>query len=317
MYFSRIRIQPEIYKSTQFAKVLSDNTYSKHRLLWDLFPGQAKRDFLYREEIAREQIGIRAGVRGEPIYYIVSATAPFSKSPFFQVETREYQPKLQQGDRLRFELRANPIVTTKVDRENSEHYLRERSRRKAADKNKLTKKRVRHDVVMNTQRTFLTSLCTELKLQSILSSTPKKQEYKKVLLAHGGLALDKRLTALLKDDFRYSERLNHTMALYDKLEWSIKAIIDASLDKWMVRQGERNAFLVLKDKYGQLKLQNSAYQWHALMQKKFKGKKSGFSSVDFVGELEITDVEVFKKALFEGIGRSKAFGCGLMLVKRI
>ncbi|MBE9580954.1 MAG: type I-E CRISPR-associated protein Cas6/Cse3/CasE [Proteobacteria bacterium] len=48
-----------------------------------------------------------------------------------------------------------------------------------------------------------------------------------------------------------------------------------------------------------------------------KEKKSGFSSVDFLGDLEITDVKKFTKALFGGLGRAKAFGCGLMLVRRI
>ena len=289
MYFSRIRIQPEIYKSTQFAKVLSDNTYSKHRLLWDLFPGQEKRNFVYREEIAREQLGTRAGVRGEPVYYLVSATEPLSKSPFFNIETREYQPKLKNGDRLSFELRANPVIT---------------------------KNGKKHDIVMDAQRRFLKTLCTELNIQSYLSSGSEKKEFKKALLDHGGRPLDKRLTTFLEEDYRYAERLNQSMTLPDKLEWSIKAEINNALDNWMLKRGENNAFVILKDNHGQLKLQNSAYQWHELTKKTFKGKKSGFSSVDYAGDLEITDVDIFKKALFEGIGRSKAFGCGLMLVRR-
>jgi CRISPR system Cascade subunit CasE len=35
--------------------------------------------------------------------------------------------------------------------------------------------------------------------------------------------------------------------------------------------------------------------------------KSGFSSVDFTGEQQITDMNKFMEALFPGIGRSKAF----------
>jgi len=315
MYFSRIRIRPEIFKNTQLAHILSDNNYNMHRLLWDLFTGQKQRSFLYREEIAREQLGNQARVREEPVYYVVSVTRPFSDNPLFRVETKDYQPKLQNGDRLSFELRANPVVTGKVDRESPEHYLRERSRRQVANKNKLTKKRVRHDVVMDAQRTFITSLCAELNLQSRLSSDPKKQEYKKVLLTYGGLALDERLTALLKDDFRYSERLRQSMQLRSKLEWSVKAIVDDALEKWMMRQGERHGFLLAKDDNHQYKLQNSAYRWHSL--KADKGIKSGFSSVDFLGDLEITAVEKFAKALFGGVGRAKAFGCGLMLVRRI
>jgi CRISPR system Cascade subunit CasE len=308
-------MRPEIFKNTHLSKALSDSAYNIHRLLWDLFSDEKQRNFLYREEIAREQLGTQAGIRGESIYYVVSSNRPSSENSFFQVEVKEYQPKLQKGDRLSFELRANPVVTKKVDRENPDHYLKERSRRQVANKNKLTKKRVRHDVVMNAQKTFLTSLCAELNLQSRLSSDSKKQETKKVLLTNGGLALDERLTALLKDDFRYSERLRQSMQLPSKLEWSIKAIVDDALEKWMIRQGERHGFSLAKDDNNQYKLQNSAYRWHSI--KADKGIKSGFSSVDFLGDLEITEVENFTKALFGGIGRAKAFGCGLMLVRRI
>lgn len=288
MYFSRIRIRPDIFKSTQLAKLLCDSSYNMHRLLWDLFSDEKQRNFLYREEIDREQLGIQAGVRGDPIYYVVSSTRPSSESPFFQVEAREYQPKLQKGDWLRFELRANPVIT--------------RNGKK-------------HDVVMDTQRRFLTSLCAELNLQSRLPAAPKKQEFKKVLLTHGGDALDGRLTTLLKNDFRYAERLRQSMQLHSKLEWSIKAIIDDALEKWMIRHGQNHGFSLAKDDNNQCKLQNSAYRWHSI--KADKGIKSGFSSVDFIGNLEITDVEKFTKALFGGIGRAKAFGCGLMLVRRI
>jgi CRISPR system Cascade subunit CasE len=39
--------------------------------------------------------------------------------------------------------------------------------------------------------------------------------------------------------------------------------------------------------------------------------------LDFEGRLKIVDADRFKQALFEGIGSAKAFGCGLMLVRRI
>lgn len=35
---------------------------------------------------------------------------------------------------------------------------------------------------------------------------------------------------------------------------------------------------------------------------------------DFEGKLTITDVELFKKALLTGIGRAKAYGCGMMTI---
>jgi CRISPR system Cascade subunit CasE len=89
MYFSRVRIRPEIFKTTQLAKVLADSSYNIHRMLWDLFTEEKERNFLYREEIAREQFGSAAGVRGEPVYYLVSAARPFAENPVFGVDTRE------------------------------------------------------------------------------------------------------------------------------------------------------------------------------------------------------------------------------------
>ena len=85
-------------------------------------------------------------------------------------------------------------------------------------------------------------------------------------------------------------------------------------EEWLKKQGERHGFTLLTDDNGLCKLQNSAYVWHGLNS---KGKKAGFSSVNFSGQLQITDVDKFERALFYGIGRSKAFGCGLLMVRRI
>ena len=119
---------------------------------------------------------------------------------------------------------------------------------------------------------------------------------------------------ILEADMRYAERLQQVSTIADLLEWAIKAHIDNALENWWKRQGERCGFNLAFDESGLSKLQNSAYQWHALPE---KGKKAGFSSVDFTGELEITDIEKFTSTLFNGLGRSKAFGCGLLMVRRI
>ena len=99
----------------------------------------------------------------------------------------------------------------------------------------------------------------------------------------------------------------------DKLEWALKAQVDTALENWWKRQGERCGFELLIDPSGLSKLQNSTYQWHALPE---KGKQAGFSSVDFTGELKVTDIERFEQVLFTGIGRSKAFGCGLLMIRK-
>lgn len=42
-----------------------------------------------------------------------------------------------------------------------------------------------------------------------------------------------------------------------------------------------------------------------------------FNTIDFTGILTVTDPELFKQTLFEGIGPAKGFGCGLLLVRPI
>lgn len=291
MYFSRVRIRTDILKSSQLGLVLQGNSYGSHRLLWDLFPDQGKRTFLYREEIAREQLAASAAVRGEPIYYLLSHVKPVANDDsLFRLETKLYQPKISVGQRFAFECRVNPVV--------------ERQGKK-------------HDVLMDAQLQFLSHLVHTLNLQNQLVGKSEKSAYKTLLLTSGGEALNAYLTQLLANDSRYAERLGQIADLGDKLEWAIKAQVDIALESWWQRQGERCGFELAHEQNGLSKLQNSGYQWHGLPQKiKQKGDKSGFSSVDFTGELQITDIDKFQHALFNGLGRSKAFGCGLLMIKR-
>ncbi len=80
---------------------------------------------------------------------------------------------------------------------------------------------------------------------------------------------------------------------------------------WLIHQGERCGFhLVEKDVMVDGYIQNRFY----------KGKKSKpirYSSIHYEGVLTITDTGKFIKMLYSGIGRSRAFGCGLMLIRRI
>lgn len=50
---------------------------------------------------------------------------------------------------------------------------------------------------------------------------------------------------------------------------------------------------------------------------KQSGKPIQFSSVDFQGVITVKDVQKFLAQYQKGFGRSKAFGCGLMLIRRI
>ena len=286
MYFSRVRLRSEIITS-RLNRVLKGNVYGVHRLLWDLFSEQ-QRSFLYREEIAREQLGYLPKLRGEPVYYMLLKSSPVEpENSLFKVETKNYQPRLEAGQHLGFECRVNPVIT---------------------------KKGKKHDVVMDAQLDFLKTLTKAFDLEKKLPENVKKKDYKKLLLSMGGEALAQHLTGKLANDPRYAERAGQVSTLSDKLEWSVKAQIETALENWWRKQGERCGFNLAIDKDALIKLQDSAYQWHAIPE---KGRNAGFSSVDLRGELEITDVNQFQNALFNGIGRSKAFGCGLMMIRRI
>jgi len=292
MYFSRVRIRSGINELSELAGIFKNDNYGVHRLLWRLFPEQEKRTFLYREEIAREQLGPSPSVRGEPIYYLVSQIKPVAdENSLFKVESKDYRPQLEIGQRLQFDCRLNPVIARQGKK---------------------------HDVVMDAQLQFLSSLIKTCGLESLLSAKPDKGEYKKLLFSSGGEQLNQRLTEVLENNPRYAERLQQISNLPDKLEWAIKAHIDVALENWFKKQGERLGFELIIGDDGLTKLQNSTYLWHGLPQKaNKKGEKAGFSSVDFSGELQITDMAAFEEALFQGIGRSKAFGCGLLMIRRV
>lgn len=60
--------------------------------------------------------------------------------------------------------------------------------------------------------------------------------------------------------------------------------------------------------------QTSGYRQHTYRR---KGGEIRFSSIDFEGRLEVTDPERFLQTLEEGIGRSRAFGCGMWMIRRL
>ncbi|MGJ0489363.1 type I-E CRISPR-associated protein Cas6/Cse3/CasE [Methylobacter sp.] len=288
MYFSRVRIRAGSKSLSTLVDILKNDIYGAHRLLWTLFPGQEKRNFLFREEIAREQLGPAPTARGEPIYYLVSQSEPVAESDsLFSVESKPYRPRIMNGDCFGFDCRVNPVVCRQGKK---------------------------HDVIMDAQLQFLTEQIQSSQLESSLPAKSNKGVYKKLLLNDDNKALNTRLTELLENDLRYAERLQQISTLSDKLEWAIKAHIDTVLENWLKAQGDRLGFELMTDSVGLSKLQNSAYIWHSLNS---KGKKAGFSSVDFAGQLRVTDMEKFEQALFHGIGRSKAFGCGLLLIQRV
>ncbi len=243
MYFSLITPSPgaEREAAMQWAK----GPYGDHQWLWQFLKAEpgTERDFLFRR---------RDGEGHMPGFYVVSARKPQSFSDAWQVQSRDYDPQLREGQYLTFELKANPVVAHKV--------------------NGISR---RADVVMH--------------------------EKKRLLTARGL----KRWSAWLDTD-------EAKPALYE--------LVQAKCLDWLERRAEQSGFRLLTrelhdHKHGihvEKSVRIDGYTQHQNTRKGIR-----FSTVDFMGELEITDALAFRKTLLNGIGHSKAFGCGLLLVRRL
>lgn len=316
MYFSRVIVKPDIRELSRLHQLLRNNGYGAHQMLWGLFPGEKKRAYLFREEITNEQIPYYRGVRGEPIYYIVSRNEPTKENPLFNIESKPYKPKLVTGDRLSFKLRANPVQLAKKERPSSEIEAWRRSREQRSLKEKQpTKKRIRNDVVMEAQYRLLRDLADCAMVEAIGGKSQLKQRVLSSWVGSNNQDIIAMLKRTLEQNERYREFLEQKISPSKLFHLAFKAAIDLSLETWLIEKGKTRGFKVVQDeKKKRLMFQAEGYRWHSLPK---KGRTAGFSSVDFEGELEVTDPASFIEALFTGVGPAKAFGCGLMLVRRI
>lgn len=78
--------------------------------------------------------------------------------------------------------------------------------------------------------------------------------------------------------------------------------------EWLQRQAKDRGF-----DFHDEQISVEGYQQHIFYKKQ---KKINVSTLDFNGILKVTDPTKFKPVLFNGLGHAKAFGCGLMLVRR-
>ena len=79
---------------------------------------------------------------------------------------------------------------------------------------------------------------------------------------------------------------------------------------WLASQGERRGFTVSR--------KNLAVEDYKVIKLKRRNSKDAtFGVLDIKGQLAVTDPVVFTETLAKGLGRAKAYGCGLMLVRRI
>jgi CRISPR system Cascade subunit CasE len=197
-----------------------------HRIVWLLFQDiqDAKRDFLWRDE-------------GGGRYLILSQRLPSDPMGVFELEAKRFEANLKPGDRLRFTMRANPVVTTK------------RAGSNVGANGKSRGKRV--DIVMDA-------------LHTVQQGEARRIARDQLVTEKGSL--------------------------------------------WLAAQGERAGFLLTRppviDGYSQVAIERK------------RGRPAGFSVLNLSGEIKIVDPSAFLSKLAKGFGAAKAFGCGLMLIRR-
>ena len=225
-YFSQVSLRRDILKNGKWEQ-LGDGGYGLHQSIWRLFPDSEQtqqRDFFYR---VRENERI-------PGFYLLSQRVPEDRQDLWEIRTKHYEPNIETGSRFAFSLRANPRVSRKLFQGQ-------------------TKKPSKHDIFMDTKRTF-------------------REKYGQ----------------------------NPIGAVWQNLIQDVGA-------KWLTRQGERLGFLV------EMGFVNS-YRKENLHK---KGRQIQFGMADYEGVLSVQNPQTFHQALFEGIGGSKSFGCGLLLIRRV
>jgi len=83
-----------------------------------------------------------------------------------------------------------------------------------------------------------------------------------------------------------------------------EAMEQAALE-WIQKQGERNGFVV----------RQCSVVGNTQQKIRSRTQDISYTSVDYEGELQVTDTELFAKALTKGLGRSKGFGCGMLMIR--
>lgn len=98
--------------------------------------------------------------------------------------------------------------------------------------------------------------------------------------------------------------------LYRKHERAAKRseIISEAGRCWLTEQGQKHGF--------QLAAAPRVDGYNKLQIPRIGGNRIEFSTLDFSGMLQVNDPAVFSAALLHGFGQAKAFGCGLMLIRR-
>lgn len=266
-HFSRIQLDERNPAAREaLHRSLEANPYADHQWLWQFFPAPkgTPRDFLFRRIEPQ-------GDRRQPVFYVVSARPPQPVHDAWNVESRLYEPELEEGARLAFDVRVNPVFHEMEERkaEEQQAYLARRRSEGLKIRQRPSQRKIYHDVVMHAKR--------NLKEQA---------------------------------------RVGRWTEIGDESRPPLHELVHETVRDWFCGADGQAG---VASRYGfsvdTARLRVDAYGQHRV--RRGKDQEIRFSTVDLTGELEVTDSSKFRETLLNGVGRAKAFGCGLLLVKRI
>lgn len=276
MYLSRIQLTEALLEQTQLAAMLRKNSYGMHQLLWDLFESNSR--YLYREEDSQKQLGTRYN---RPLYYVLSDQPPKTDSPLFKVDCKPFHPQVRRGDRLAFQLRANPTIARHIEgKRRSSH----------------------HDVVMDAKYQHLLHTCQQHGIVTKTDIYSGSQDGTRRSIRQGLNRKQLQQQLLASDVFVSSQ------AREQFFQQQTEAVEQAARH-WLDKRGEKCGFSVES-------AEAIGYLWHSVENAKQK-RGAGYSTLDYQGILTVTEADIFLEHLYKGFGRAKRFGCGLMMIRRV
>ena len=108
----------------------------------------------------------------------------------------------------------------------------------------------------------------------------------------------------------------------DNADISMNELIQQEGFRWLANRSERCGFSIREgdvraDTYTQVSFRHGNKGEKNNEAKNNKIKNISYSTLDYNGVLTVTDSEKFNYALAHGIGPSKGFGCGLMMIRHV
>lgn len=142
----------------------------------------------------------------------------------------------------------------------------------------------------------------------------QSKDYEPVLTTGQQFAFMLRVNPVItKDGKRHDVVMHLKYNKYQDKETrpSQQFIVEEAGRKWLTTRAETGGFT-----FDDSSVRIDGYQPNTSGRKKGK-KEIRYSTMDFGGILTVTEPEKFTNTLMQGMGKAKAFGCGLMLIRKV